>query len=90
MLDGRPPLISDLEKDLTRKERSTKVRILWTPTRAKLRRMKASMSAPTPHDVMHLFVCSGHPNDNDTISFMKYTEDAVRELVYLRPRFKLT
>ena len=29
-LDGRPPPISNSEKDLTRKERSTKIRILWT------------------------------------------------------------
>ena len=31
VLDGRPPPISNSEKGLTRKERSTKVRILWTP-----------------------------------------------------------
>ena len=30
-LDGRTPPISNSEKDLTRKERPTKVRILWTP-----------------------------------------------------------
>ena len=29
--DGRPLPISDSEKDLTRKERYTKSRILWTP-----------------------------------------------------------
>ena len=34
VLDGRPPLISHSEKDITRKERSTrstKIEILWTP-----------------------------------------------------------
>ena len=31
VLDGRPPPISNSEKDMTRKERSTKIRILWTP-----------------------------------------------------------
>ena len=31
VLDGRPPPISNSEKDLTRKERSTKIRILYTP-----------------------------------------------------------
>ena len=31
VLDGRPPPISNSEKDLTGKERSTKIRILWTP-----------------------------------------------------------
>ena len=31
VLDGRPPPISNSEKELTRKDRSTKIRILWTP-----------------------------------------------------------
>ena len=31
MLDGRPPPINNSEKELTRKERSTKIRTLLTP-----------------------------------------------------------
>ena len=31
VLDGRPPPINNSEKDINRTERSTKIRILWTP-----------------------------------------------------------
>ena len=46
LLDGRPPPISNSEKDLTRKERSTKIRI-WAPTRVESRRMQAPPSVQT-------------------------------------------
>ena len=41
VLDGHPTPISNSEKDLTSKECSTKIRIVWTPTSAESRRMQA-------------------------------------------------
>ena len=71
VLDGRPPPISNCEKELTRKERSTLAqlrsgycRLLGTYKS----RIKKSCSlyvcadcVTTPHDVKHLFVCPAHP-----------------------------
>ena len=73
VLDGRPPPISNSEKDhLTRKERtidsrSTNIRILWSP--GLLQEQNQESYKPhvcadcgmTPHDVKHLFIFPAHP-----------------------------
>ena len=67
VLDGRPPPISNSEKDITRKERSTKIRILWRLGSYKSRiRKDASHNVcadcrMTPHNVTHFFVCPAYP-----------------------------
>ena len=71
VLDGRSPPISNSEKELTRKERSTLAqlrsgycRLLGSYT-CKIKK-DASLNVcadcgMTPHDVKHLFVCPAHP-----------------------------
>ena len=71
MLDGRPPPISNSEKELTRKERLT-----FAQLRSRYCRLLGSYKSrikkdanldvcadcgTTPHDVKHLFVCPAHP-----------------------------
>ena len=71
VLDGRPPPISNSEKELTRKERSTlaKVRSVYSrPLGSYKSSIKKDASLDVcadcgtmPHDVKHLFVCLAHP-----------------------------
>ena len=71
VLDGRPPPISNSEKELTRKERSTVAQLRSGYCRflgSYKSRIKKDASldvcaecGTTPHDVKHLFVCPAHP-----------------------------
>ena len=79
MLDGWPPPIISSERDLTRKERSTKIPIVdsWAPTRAESRRMPASTSVPTVacrHMMKASLRLPGSPDYNDTIRLMEQTD----------------
>ena len=70
MLDGRPPPISNSEKELTRKERSTLAQLRSVYCRllgSYKSRIKKDASLDicadcdtTPHDFKHLFVCLAH------------------------------
>ena len=65
MLDGRPPSISNSEKELTRKERSTLAQLRSGYCRLlgsyKSRIKNDADCGTTPHDVKHLVVCPAHP-----------------------------
>ena len=71
VLDGRPPPISNSEKELTRKERSTLAQLgsgycrLLGSYKSRIKK-DANLDVcadcgTTPHDVKHLFVCLAHP-----------------------------
>ena len=77
VLNGRPPSITNSEKDLTGKERSTLAQLrsgyggLLSSYKNRINK-DASLNVcadcgMTPHDVKHLFDC------NDTVRFMKQT-----------------
>ena len=71
VLDGRPPPISNSEKELTRKERSTLAQLRFGYCRllgSYKSRIKKDANldvcadcGTTPHDAKHLFVCPAHP-----------------------------
>ena len=92
MLDGRPPPISKSEKELTRKERSTKIRIYIHLGSYKSRIKKdesldvCADCGTTPLDVKHLFVCQAHPSTPIPSDLWSRPTDAVRELSYLEAR----
>ena len=96
MLDGRPPPISNLEKDLTRKERSALAQLrsgycrLLGSYKSRIKK-DASLNVcaycgTTPHDVKHLFVCRAHPTTMRPSDLRSGPTDAVRELSYLEAR----
>ena len=71
VLDGRPPPISNSEKELTRKERSTLAQLrsgycrLLGSYKSRIKK-DANLDVcadcgTTPHDVKHFFVCPAHP-----------------------------
>ena len=71
VLDGRPPPISNSEKELTRKERSTLAQLrsgycrLLGSYKSRIKK-DANLDVctdcgTTPHDVKHLFICPAHP-----------------------------
>ena len=80
VLDGRPPPISNSEKELTRKERSTLAqlrsgycRFMGLLQGQNQEGCKPRCLCTTPHDVKHLFVCPAHlttliPSDRRTLS----------------------
>ena len=79
VLDGRPPPISNSEKDLTRKERSTNIRILWTPEllqELNQEGCKPQRLCRLRHDepcCQASFRLPGPPDYNDTVRFMEQT-----------------
>ena len=77
-LDDRPPPISFSEKDLTRKERSTKIWILWTPgliQEQNQEECKTQCMHRLRHDangVKHRSLrLAGPPDHNDTVRLME-------------------
>ena len=88
MLDGRPPPISNSEKELTRKERSTKIQLRYCRLLGSyMSRIKKDANldvcadcGTTPHDVKHLFVCPAHPTTLIPSDLWSRPTDAVREL----------
>ena len=96
MLDGRPPPISNSEKEFTRKERSTLVQIrsgycrLLGSYKSRIKK-DANLDVcadcgTTSHDVKHLFVCPAHPTTLIPSDLWSRPTDAVRELSYLEAR----
>ena len=71
MLDSRPPPISNSEKELTKKERSTLAQLrtgYWRLLGSYKSIIKKDANldvctdcGTTPHDVKHLFICPAHP-----------------------------
>ena len=96
VLDGRPPPISNSEKELTRKERSTLTQLRFGYCRllgSYKSRIKKDANldvctdcGTTPHDVNHLFVCPAHPTTLIPSDLWSRPTDAVRELSYLEAR----
>ena len=96
VLDGRPPPISNSEKELTRKERSTLAQLRSGYCRfmgSYKSRIKKDANlyvcadcGTTPHDVKHLFVCPAHPTTLIPSDLWSRPTDAVRELSYLEAR----
>ena len=96
VLDGRPPPISNSEKEFTRKERSTLAQLrsgycrLLGSYKSRIKK-DASLDVcadcgTTPHDVKHLFVCPAHPTTLIPSDLWSRPTDAVRELSYLEAR----
>ena len=96
MLDGRPPPISNSEKELTRKERSTLAQLrsgycrLLGSYKSRIKK-DANLDVcadcgTTLHDVKHLFVCPAHPTTLIPSDLWSRPTDAVRELSYLEAR----
>ena len=96
MLDGRPPPISNSEKELTRKERSTLAQLrsgycrLLGSYKGRIKK-DASLDVcadcgTTPHDVKHLFVCPAPLTTLIPSDLWSRPTDAVRELSYLEAR----
>ena len=86
MLDGRPTHISNSEKELTRRERSTLAQLrsgycrLLGSYKSRIKK-DANLDVcadcgMTPHDVKHLFVCllPGSPDYTDTVRPMEQTD----------------
>ena len=96
VLDGRPPPISNSEKELTRKERSTLAQLISGYCRllgSYKSRIKKDANldvcvdcGTTPHDVKHLCVCPAHPTTLIPSDLWSRPTDAVRELSYLEAR----
>ena len=96
VLDGQPLPISNSEKELTRKERSTLDQLRYAycriPGSYKSRIKKdASLDVcadcgTTPHDVKHLFVCPAHPTTLIPSDLWSSPTDAVREFSYIEAR----
>ena len=96
VLDARPPPISNSEKELTRKERSTLTQLrsgycrLLGSYKSRIKK-DANLDVcadcgTTPHDVKHLFVCPAHPTTLISSDLWSRPTDAVRELSYLEAR----
>ena len=96
VLDGRPPPISNSEKELTRKERSTLAQLtsgycrLLGSYKSRIKKVAnldvCADCGTTPHDVKHLFVCPAHPTTPIPSDLWSRPTDAVRELSYLEAR----
>ena len=96
VLDGQPPPISNSEKELTRKERSTLAQLrsrycrLLGSYKSRIKK-DASLDVcadcgTTPHYVKHLFVCPAHPTTLIPSDLWSRPTDTVRELSYLEAR----
>ena len=93
VLDGRPPPISNSEKVLTRKERSTLAQLrsgicrLLGSYKSRIKKdTNLDVCGTTPHDVKHLFVCPAHPRTLIPSDLWSRPTDTVRELSYLEAR----
>ena len=96
VLDGRPPSITNSEKELTRKERSTLAQLRSEYCRllgSYNSRIKKDASldvcadcGTTPHDVKHLFVYPAHPTTLIPLDLWSRPTDAVLELSYVEAR----
>ena len=89
VLDGRPPPISNSEKELTRKERSTLAQLLGSYKSRIKKDANLDICADcgtTPHDVKHLFVCPAHLTTLIPSDLWSRPTDAVRKLSYLEAR----
>ena len=96
VLEGRPPPITNSEKELSRKERSTLAQLRSGHCRllgSYKSRIKKDASLDVcadcdtmPHDVKHLFVCPAHPTTLIPSYLWSRPTDAVRELSYLEER----
>ena len=99
VLDGRPPPISNSEKELTRKERSALAQLrsgycrLLGSYKSRIKK-DANLDVcadcgTTPHDVKHLFAYPAHPTTLIPSDLWSRPTDAVREVSYLeRPILK--
>ena len=96
VLDGRPPHISNSEKELTRKERSTLAQLrsgycrLLGSYKSRIKK-DANLDVcadcgTAPHDVKHLFVCPAHLTTLIPSDLWSRPTDDVRELSYLEAR----
>ena len=96
VLDGRPPPISNSEKELIGKERSTLAQLrsgycrLLGSYKSRIKK-DASLDvcaycSTTPHDVKHLFICPAHPTTLIPVDLWSRPTDAVRVLSYLEAR----
>ena len=92
VLDGRPPSISNSEKELTRKERSTLAQLrtgycrLLGSYKSRIKKdANFDVCGTTPH-VKHLFVCPAHLTTLIPSDLWSRPTDAVRELSYLQAR----
>ena len=96
VLDGHPPPMSNSEKELTRKERSTLAQLrsgycrLLCSYKSRIKK-DANLDVcadcgTTHHDVKHLFVCPAHPTTLIPSDLWSRPTDAVRELSYLEAR----
>ena len=93
VLDDRPPLIDNNEKDLTRKELSTLAQLRsghCKPLGSYKSRIYKDASlnlctncGRTSHDVNHLFKCPAHPMTVTPLDLWSRPVDAIRELRYL-------
>ena len=82
VLDDRPPLINNSEKDLDRKERTTLAQLrsghcrLLGSNKSRINKdARLNVRADcgrTPHDVKHLFNCPAHPT-TETVGFIEQT-----------------
>ena len=80
VLDGRPPPISNSEKNSTGKERSTLAQqrsgycVLLGLHKSRIKKDESlnvcADCVMTPHDVKHIFVFSSPPDDNGTVRFI--------------------
>ena len=96
VLDGRPPPISNSEKELTRKERSTLTQIrsrycrLLGSYKSRIKKdanLNVCANCGTmPHDAKHLFACPAHPTTLIPSDLWNRPPDAFRELSYLKVR----
>ena len=96
VLDGRPPPISNSEKEFTRKERSTLAQLrsgyyrLLGSYKSRIRKDAnldvCAECGTMPHDVKHLFVWPAHPTTLIPSDLWSRPTDAVRELSYLEAR----
>ena len=95
VLDGRPPPISNSEKELTRKERSTLAQLRSAYCRhlgsyksriKKDARLYVCADCGTTPHVKHLFVCPDHPTTLIPSDLWSRPTDAVRELGYHEAR----
>ena len=96
VLDGRAPPISNSEKELTGKERSTLAQLrsgycrLLGSYKCRIKK-DASLDVcadcgTTPHNVKHLYVFPAHPTTLIPSDLWSRPTDAVRELSYLEAR----
>ena len=92
VLDDRPPLINNSEKDLTRKERTIFAQLrsghyrLLGSYKSKINKdasLNVCANYGRTHNVKHLFNCPAHPTTVTPSDLWSRPVDAIRELGYL-------